>query len=160
MRIPRVALGIMRESSRGAMLGQGLALLLAALGIAAAVEAWRRIPVGTADAPGPGLLPLILGLGVAGLGVGTALGGAWPPAAPLERRRALAVAGAVVAWALALPYLGFGLTTVVALFLLARGVGEAPLSRLLVFALLAGGAAILLFRGLLNLPLPRGPWGW
>jgi hypothetical protein len=48
----------------------------------------------------------------------------------------------------------------VALFLLARGVGEAPLSRLLVFALLAGGAAILLFRGLLNMPLPGGPWGW
>jgi putative tricarboxylic transport membrane protein len=142
------------------VLGQGLALLLAALGVAAAAEAWRRIPLGTADDPGPGILPLLLGLGVAGLGIAAALAGAWPPGAPLERRRALAVASAVVAWALALPYLGFALTTVAALFLLARGVGGAPLSRLLVFALLTSGGAVLLFRGLLKMPLPRGPWGW
>jgi putative tricarboxylic transport membrane protein len=142
------------------MLGRGLALLLAALGIGAAAEAWRRIPLGTTDDPGPGLLPLLLGLGVAGLGIATALARAWPRAAPIERHRALAVAGAVAAWALALPYLGFGLTTIVALFLLARGVGGAPLSRLFVFALLAGGGAVLLFHGLLKMPLPRGPWGW
>ncbi len=147
-------------SPRAALLGQGLAVLLAGVGIAAAVEAWRSIPLGTADDPGPGLLPLVVGLAVAALGGATALARAWPPGAPLEGRRALAVGGAVVAWALALPYLGFAVTTIVALFILGRSVGRAPVVRLLVFALLAGGAAGLLFRGLLKMPLPRGPWGW
>jgi putative tricarboxylic transport membrane protein len=142
------------------MLGRGLAVLLAGVGLAAAVEAWRSIPLGTADDPGAGLLPLVLGLAVAALGGATALGRAWPPEAPLERGRALAVGGTVVAWALALPYLGFAVTTIAALFLLGRAIGRVPVARLLVFAVLAGGAAVILFRGLLKMPLPRGPWGW
>jgi putative tricarboxylic transport membrane protein len=141
-------------------LGRWLALLLAATGIAVALEAWRTMPMGTADDPGPGVLPLVLGLAVGGLGVSTALARAWPATAPIERARALAGAGAVVVWALALPYLGFAVTTVAALFLLGRAMGPAPAARLLIFALLAGGGASLLFRGLLKLPLPRGPWGW
>jgi putative tricarboxylic transport membrane protein len=143
-----------------ARFGRGLALCLAALGIGAAAEAWLQMPLGTGDDPGPGLLPLVLGLGVAGLGIATALSGGWPSTGPLDRRRGLAVAGAVVAWALALPYLGFALTTLVALVLLARAIGPTPWSRALVFALLAGGSAVGLFRGLLKLSLPRGPWGW
>jgi putative tricarboxylic transport membrane protein len=135
-------------------------VLLAGVGLAAAVEAWRHMPLGTADDPGAGLLPLVLGLAVAALGGATALGRAWPPAAPLERGRALAVGGTVVAWALALPYLGFAVTTIAALFVLGRAIGRVPVARLLVFAVLAGGAAVLLFRGLLKMPLPRGPWGW
>jgi putative tricarboxylic transport membrane protein len=141
-------------------LGRGLALLLAAIGVAAAVEAWRSMPMGAADDPGPGLLPLVLGLAVAGLGIATALGRTWPAAPPLVRRRMLASAGAVVGWALALPHLGFALTTVVALVVLGRAIAPAPIARLLVFAIVAGGGASLLFRVLLKLPLPRGPWGW
>jgi putative tricarboxylic transport membrane protein len=141
-------------------LGRGLALLLAAAGIAAALEAWRTMPMGTADDPGPGVLPLVLGLAVGGLGVATALARGWPPAVPIERARALASVGAVVGWALALPYLGFALTTVAALIVLGRAIGPASVARLLMFALVAGGGASLLFRGLLKLPLPRGPWGW
>ena len=143
-----------------AVLGRGLAVLLAGVGLAAAVEAWRSMPLGTADDPGAGLLPLVLGLTVAALGGATALGRAWPPGAPLERGRALAVGGTVVAWALALPYLGFAVTTIAALFFLGRALGRVPVARLLVFAVLAGGAAVILFRGLLEMPLPRGPWGW
>jgi len=142
------------------VLGRGLAVVLAGVGIAAALEAWRSMPLGTADDPGPGLLPLVLGLAVAALGGATALGRAWPPTAPLEHRRVLVVGGAVVAWTLALPYLGFAVPTVVALFVLGRAIGRAPVARLLAFALEAGGGAVLLFRGLLKLPLPRGPWGW
>jgi putative tricarboxylic transport membrane protein len=141
-------------------LGRGFALLLAAIGSAAALEAWRTMPMGAGDDPGPGVLPVVLGRAVGGLGVATALGRAWPPAAPLERDRALAGAAAVAGWALILPHLGFAVTTVVALFILGRAIGQAPVVRLLMFALLAGGGASLLFRGLLKLPLPRGPWGW
>jgi hypothetical protein len=66
----------------------------------------------------------------------------------------------VGAWALTLPRLGFAVTTVGALFLLARGFGPAPAARALTFAVVTGLAALGLFRGLLALPLPRGPWGW
>src|SRR5687768_3003102 len=110
--------------------GRGLALLLAAIGIAAALEAWRTMPMGTADDPGPGVLPLVLGLAVGALGVATALTRAWPRSAASERARALAAAGAVVGWTLALPYFGFALTTVAALIVLARAIGPAPVARL------------------------------
>jgi putative tricarboxylic transport membrane protein len=140
--------------------GRWFALLIAASGIAAALEAWRAMPMGTADDPGPGLLPLVLGLAVGALGFATALGRTWPAAAPILRGRAFAVASAVAAWALALPYLGFAVSTIAALFLNGRAIGTSPIARQLMFALVAGGGASLLFRGLLKLPLPRGPWGW
>lgn len=147
-------------SALPAVLGKGFALLLAVLGLAAAVLAWLRIPLGTPNDPGPGSVPLTLGLGVATLGVAAALARAWPAAAAFDGRRALTVAAVVAGWALALPRLGFAVTTMVALFLLGRAVDRVPLPRLLVFALLTGGGAVALFRGLLKMPLPRGPWGW
>jgi hypothetical protein len=72
----------------------------------------------------------------------------------------VAVAAVVVSWAVAMPWLGFAMTTIAALFLLGRAIGHVSTARLLVFALLMGGGAVLLFRQLLNLPLPQGPWGW
>ena len=141
-------------------LGRALALLLAATGIAAILEARRSMPLGTADDPGPGLLPLVLGLAVAVLGVAAALARTWPAGGAVERGRLLAVAVAMVGWAVALPYLGFAVTTVAGLFVLGRGIGGVPITRLLVFALLVGGAAALLFGRVLQMSLPRGPWGW
>ena len=141
-------------------LGRALALLLGATGIVAALEAWRSMPMGTAGDPGPGAVPLVLGLAVGALALATALARNWPRGAPIERGRALGVASALVGWVLALPYLGFASTTVIALLVLGRAIGPAPIGRLLVFALLMGGGASLLFGTLLRLPLPRGPWGW
>lgn len=141
-------------------LARGCALLFAVVGVGAALEALRAMPMGTPDDPGPGMFPLVLGLAVGALGVATAFTRAWPLVAPIERTRTLVAVSAVVGWAAALPYLGFLITTVAALVVLGRVIGPAPIDRLLVFALLAGGGASLLFRGLLKLPLPRGPWGW
>jgi putative tricarboxylic transport membrane protein len=72
---------------------------------------------------------------------------------------AVAVA-AVLGWAIMLPYLGFAVTTAAALFVLGRAIGPGPIGRLLAFAVLASAGASMLFRQLLTLPLPRGPWGW
>jgi putative tricarboxylic transport membrane protein len=140
--------------------GRALALLLAVVGVAAALEAWRDMPLGSADDPGPGALPLVIGGVVAGLGLATALTRTWPVPAPLARGRALAVAAAIVGWVLALPLVGFGVAAVAAMVVLGRAVSPVPLGRLLVFAVLLGGTTTLVFRGLLALPLPRGPWGW
>jgi hypothetical protein len=70
------------------------------------------------------------------------------------------VAALLVAFPLALPRLGFALTTAVTLFLFARALEARPLLRLAAFALLFTAAAVLLFRHLLAVPLPRGPWGF
>ena len=147
-------------SRRQATLGRGFALALAAIGIAAVAETWRRIPVGTVDDPGPGLVPLVLALAVAALGVATALMPAWPPATSLERGRVLTVIVVIVAWVLALPHLGFTLTTVTALLLLGRAHGGVAGWPLVAFAVLTAGGATVLFRVMLAMPLPRGPWGW
>lgn len=70
------------------------------------------------------------------------------------------MAALLVAYPLALPLLGFGITTAASLFLLARAIARAPLWRLAAFALMTTGAADALFRRLLAVPLPSGPWGF
>jgi putative tricarboxylic transport membrane protein len=145
---------------RPAVVGRGLALVLAALGAAAVAEAWRGIPVGSPDDPGPGALPVVVGVIVVALGIAVAFTRNWSPTPRLDLRRTLTVVAVVVSWVFAMPRLGFAMTSIVALFFLGRAIGQAPVARLLVFALLTGGGAVALFRGLLKLPLPRGPWGW
>jgi hypothetical protein len=145
---------------RSATPGRGFAIGLAAIGTAAFAEAWRRIPLGTTDDPGPGLVPLVLSVAVIALGVATALMSAWPPPTSLERGRVLIVIAVVVAWVLTLPHLGFALTTVTALLLLGRAHGGAAGWPLVTFAIVTAGGATVLFRVVLAIPLPRGPWGW
>ena len=118
------------------------------------------MPMGAADDPGPGMLPLLLGLAVWGLGIATALTRTWPPPGPMEPGPVIAAVAAVIGWAIMLPYLGFAVTTAAALFVLGRAIGRAPVGRLLAFAVLTSGGASVLFRQLLKTPLPRGPWGW
>ena len=144
----------------GSALARGFTLLVAAVGALGALEAWRTMPLGTADDPGPGLMPLALGLLLAALGLAAALSRDWPRPAPLAPRRTLAAAVVIVAWPFALAWLGFALTTVLALLVLGRAVDEARWAWLVAFSLLLTAGAVLLFRVLLRVPLPVGPWGW
>lgn len=117
------------------MTGRLLALALAAAGAWAALRAWRAIPLGTLAEPGPGLFPFLLAVALALLGLAAALMPA-VPAAPAARGRALAVAALLVAYPLALPRLGFALSTALGLLLLARAIEARSLGRLAAFALL------------------------
>ena len=141
-------------------LARGLALLLAAIGVLAALEAWRAMPLGTGNDPGPGLMPLVLAVLLAALALAAAASRDWPRPGPVARARTLAAAAVIAAWPLALPRLGFALTTGVGLLLLARVVDETSWVRLAVFAAVTTAGAVLLFRGLLRVPLPAGPWGF
>jgi putative tricarboxylic transport membrane protein len=147
-------------SRDGSALARGFAALIALSGALAAAEAWRSMPLGTPDEPGPGLMPLALGALAFGLGLAAAAVGEAPRPATLAPARALLAAAILVVWPLALPRLGFALTTAVALLLLARVVGEARWPRVALFAAVTTTAAVLLFRVLLRVPLPVGPWGF
>jgi putative tricarboxylic transport membrane protein len=143
----------------GSALARGFTLLVAAVGALGALEAWRAMPLGTAAEPGAGFMPLVLGLLLATLGVAAALATSLAHVAPLARARTLAAAAVIVAWPLALSRLGFAVTTILALLVLGRVVDEARWSRLLAFSVVLTAASVLVFRVLLRVPLPVGPWG-
>lgn len=139
---------------------RALSLLLVAAGLYAAGEAWWRMPLGTPGAPGPGMLPFLLGVAVAALAGATLVERARAPAEVIDRRRAAFVGALLVLYPLLLPWAGFGVTTTLVLFLLGRVIAPLAPARLALFALASSAVAIALFRQLLAVPLPRGPWGF
>jgi hypothetical protein len=138
---------------------RALALLLVAAGLYAAIEASVRMPLGTAGAPGPGMLPLALGLTLAALAGAALLQRPRAPAA-IARRRVVLVGALLVLYPLLLPRLGFGVATALVLFALARVIAPLPPARLAAFAVASSILATVLFRRLLAVPLPAGPWGF
>ncbi len=127
-----------------------------------AVES-RALPVGSVRDPGPGFLPLLLALLLAIFGVAVAVAGrtaprlrtlAWP-----EARHAVAILAACVFAAVALERLGYRIT-VFALVAGLTGLVERrpPLAALGVAAGLSA-LSFYVFADLLQVPLPRGPFG-
>ncbi|MGH7388335.1 MAG: tripartite tricarboxylate transporter TctB family protein [Candidatus Rokuibacteriota bacterium] len=140
---------------------RALALLLVAAGLYADADAGWRMPLGTPGTPGPGMLPLALGVAVALLAGATLLQRAPPEAAePMAGRRPTEVAALLVLYPLLLPRAGFALTTALVIFLIGRAIAPAAPARLAVFALASAAGAVVLFRRLLAVPLPGGPWGF
>jgi hypothetical protein len=137
-----------------------LGILLAGAGLFAAGGAWRSIPLGTPSQPGPGAIPLVLGLAVAVLAGCSAIapGGASPPA--MHPRRVLGVASLLVGYPLLMPWLGFGATTAAVLLVMARALSPEPVWKLGVFAVLGAAVTTLVFTRAAGVPLPRGPWGF
>lgn len=138
-------------------------LTLAAL----AVWIWwlnREFPVGTLADPGPGYVPLLLAIGLGGIGLLIAAFGGrsavlraipWP-----EAGRAVVILLACVVATLALQYIGYRLG-ILAFLVFFLGVVERK--KPLVAALVAAGFSLGSFYVvgvLLKVPLPRGPWGF
>lgn len=138
------------------------AVLAAAFG----VMAWQAagMAYGTEFAPGPGFTPLWLGAIGAVLSVALAVrareaGPAPPTDAPAEFRVAVAALG-VAAVALAAPVIGLVLAIAVYLFLLALAVARLSLRAAVASA---GGTALIVyavFERSLNVPFPKGPFGF
>lgn len=139
----------------------GLMLVALAIGIG-----WlnRAFPVGSLSDPGPGYVPLLLAIGLGGLGLLVAAFGRhaealaamrWP-----EAMRAVLILAACVVATLALEHIGYRLT-ITAFLIFFLGVVERK--RPLVVALVAAGfslASFYVIGDLLKVPLPRGPWGF
>lgn len=144
----------------GASARRALGVLLAGVGLCAAVIAWRSIPLGSASQPGPGLVPFVLGLAVAVLAACSVVAPDAEPASSIDRRKALTVGALFAAYALGMPWLGFGVTTALVLFLMARAVSAEPVWKLGCFAVSGAVLTTLLFTRAAGVPLPRGPWGF
>jgi hypothetical protein len=138
-------------------------VMLAAL----AVWIWwlhREFPVGTLADPGPGYVPLLLAVGLGGIGLMIAAFGSrsvvlqaihWP-----EAGRAAVILVACIVATFALERIGYRLSVMVFLvFFLGVVERKKPLS----VALVAAGFSLISFYVvgiLLKVPLPRGPWGF
>lgn len=139
----------------------GIALVLLAVGV---IWEARKLPLGTLHNPGPGYMPVLLAIVLAGLGIViVAFGGNSPALRSLgwgEGKHALAILGACAFAALALERIGYRLTT---LLILAVLLGMVERKRPLVVAALSLGLSLgtfYLFANLLKVPLPRGPGGF
>lgn len=139
---------------------RALGLLLVAVGLYAAAEAWVRMPLGVPSAPGPGALPLVLGLTLAVLAGATVIGRAPAAAGSIAGRRTGLVSALLVLYPLLLPRAGFGVTTALVLFAMGRLIAPVALGRLALFAAVTAAIAVALFRHVLAVPLPGGPWGF
>lgn len=138
----------------------GLMLLVLALYVG-----WenRAYPLGSVQEPGPGYMPLLLAVFLGVMGLLIALwGGKSTPLAVIrwpEAKRAVAIMIACAVAAFALERLGFRIT-IIAFLIFFLGVLERK--RPLPVLLVSFGFGFITFyvMGLLDVALPRSPWGF
>jgi hypothetical protein len=132
----------------------GLALLAVAY-----LAAGRGYALDTLAAPGPGVFPLAAGIALLALSAWqVAVAGRRPapdaPASPPHSRAPLVMAGVLVAYAAALPRLGFLVTSFALVFLAARLMGLGGWWRPAALALGVTAASRVIFVTWLGVPLP------
>lgn len=150
-------------AKRGLKSDQFSGLLLVALAL---YIAWanQEYPVGSLAQPGPGYMPLLLAIFLGAMGLLIAIWGGhsrllrdvhWP-----EAVRAAIILVACGVGAFALERIGYRLT-VIALMIFFVGVMERkkPL-RVLLVSVGFGFASFYVVADLLDVPLPRSPWGF
>lgn len=134
------------------------------LGGGAAVLSWRAGLTGPYG-PDSGLFPFIAGLLVCAGGAGLMLarGNAvtvleWPDSAGWKRIGGVLVGLAFMA--ATIPYLGFAVAGVITMLILLRTVEQSGWGSSIVLAVVSVAVTLFLFGYLLELQLPRGPWGF
>jgi putative tricarboxylic transport membrane protein len=141
----------------------GAAGVLLATGVAGVVEA-SKLAVGTLGRPGPGFFPFALALGLVVVAAGLVVEAARRPATGTGDRlvhgRAAATLALSAAYVFALEPVGFGVATALYLLALFRLIEPRPW---LVSVLLAASTtvgALVVFKVVLAVRLPAGPWGF
>jgi Tripartite tricarboxylate transporter TctB family len=140
----------------------GLALVFAAIGIVWVAVA-IRLPLWEGFAPQSGFMPLIYGLALIGLAAVIAvtllIATDAPPAREPVGKPLLVLAALLVAVA-GLEAAGFGIAVFALLAFLFVVVERLPVLVSSLTAALTTAVLILLFRGWLSVPLPKGPLGF
>lgn len=148
---------------RGLTVDRGAGAVFAAFSLLVLWES-HKIPFGTMAEPGPGALPVLLGLTLLVCSITVFMGGRvgervsdirWT-----EWRHAVAILGTSSFMALALERLGYRLTMFVALLALVTLVERKGWIAGGVFAGSFSLSTYFLFNTLLQVPLPKGPFGF
>ncbi len=147
------------------MVERGLNIVWCLLGIATMVNAWGYGVIGPAG-PDSGMFPMMCGAGITACGLALlfsrnghrTVDPQWPRGAGLAR--VAGVLAGLAAMAIALPYLGFALASAITTFVLLQTVERSRIVESIVLTAVSVGAVMYVFGHLLNLALPRGPWGW
>ena len=139
-------------------------LLLVAAGVYLTLA--LRLPFGAAARPGAGFYPVIVAVFAIVVALAatasafrsapSAAGGAVPLDAAGRRRVVISVV-ALVAFCLALPWVGYPAAAFAFVAVVLRYLGGRWTTALLT-AVLSSAGSYGLFAGLLDVPLPRGPW--
>ncbi len=146
------------------MFERALNVFWIALGAAAATHAYTLGVIGSSG-PESGLFPLIASLIVMATGAVLLVWPASRASAPQYPRgaalwRVLGVVGGLAFLAIAIPHLGFALAGAITMMILLRTVERAHWAESLILSLASIAIVIWLFRHVLGMTLPRGPWGW
>ena len=146
------------------MFERALNVFWIALGAAAAAHAYTLGVIGPSG-PESGLFPLIASVIVMATGAVLLVWPASRAGTPLYPRgaallRVLGVVGGLAFLAIAIPYLGFAVAAAITMMILLRTVERARWVESLGLALASIAIVIWLFRHVLGMQLPRGPWGW
>ena len=127
-----------------------------------------RLPLGTAARPGAGFYPVTVAVFACLVAlVASARAFRSPPAVraeasaspadPAQRRRVVGAVGALVAFCLTLPWIGYPIGAFGFVSVVLWGLGGRWQAALLT-GLLSAAGSYYLFAILLGVPLPRGPW--
>jgi putative tricarboxylic transport membrane protein len=143
------------------------ATVLAAFAVLALVEA-RRLSDGTLRTPGPGFFPLVLATGLLVLSIAIVIVALRAPAPASNgsraslagRARAVLTLAALLAYVFLMEPLGFAIATAMLLAVLFTVAAPTRWPLALGGSVVAAGAAWLVFRVWLKIPLPAGPWGF
>lgn len=123
-----------------------------------------RLPLGSAEQPGAGLFPLLVGAFLLAASAAHLLQDLRrSPGTPLlpsaeTGRRVMGVVAALGAFCLLLPWLGYGVTALGLLLAVLRLFGLARWGMTAAVALVATVASYYLFAVVLGVPLPAGVW--
>ncbi len=139
-------------------------VLLAAAGVYLAL-AWS-LPFGGGARPGPGFYPVLVAIFAVVVGLAAAVSAFRAPTrissdgpeleAPARRRVMMSVA-ALAAFCFAMPWIGYPAAAFGFVAIVLRALGS-RWTTALVAALLSAAGSYGVFAGLLDVPLPRGPW--
>lgn len=135
------------------------------LGLGTIVNAWSLGLFGPMG-PDSGLFPMLCGVIITVCGIVLLFGAKtsrvenpeWPRAGGLGR--VLGVIGGLVAMAIALPFLGFAISSVLTTFALLQTVERSRPLESVVLTVVSVAFIMFIFDHLLGMTLPRSPWGW
>ena len=127
-----------------------------------------KLPFGTAARPGAGFYPTAVAVFACLLALIATIQAWRAPRvvreavvadadAPAQRRRVLATIAALAGFCLVMPWVGYPLAACAFGIGVLRGLGS-RWSSAIVFGVASALGSHLLFAGLLDVPLPRGPW--